>query len=155
MNPYQQGGNDYCVSYGLANALSFADDAGAAGRIANLAAHSIKAIVVAPLNIVQGWCLANLQPAYSTVKLKNAHTVSPLLLNQDHVTVMQFEDDRNFCSHTIATYGGYIFDSNKTHPSQLTKEGLDASCFHGARFTKIIKAFQLIPSKNAKRKRSE
>jgi len=147
-NPYQQGDKDYCVPYGTADALSFAGDLESAAYIAAIAPQSRKE--PESLKFVQEQCYKYLQPSWTTVKLKNAHAMDPLQLDQTRVTVIQIEDVRKFTGHAIATFGGYIFDSNKTHPMSLAKEGLDACCFKGDGFGKVVKGFQLIPQSTAK-----
>ena len=99
---------------------------------------------------VQQQCYKFLQPGWTTVKLPNAKAIHPLQLDQTRVTVIQIEDGRKFTGHAIAIFGGYILDSNKTHPIPLTRGGLDACCFKGDGFGKVVKGFQLIPQPKSK-----
>ena len=148
VNPYQQGDKDFCVSYGTANALSRAGDHESAAYIAAIAQESSTARD--PLMFVQQQCYKFLQPGWTTVKLPNAKAIHPLQLDQTRVTVIQIEDGRKFTGHAIAIFGGYILDSNKTHPIPLTRGGLDACCFKGDGFGKVVKGFQLIPQPKSK-----
>ena len=149
---YQQGDDDYCVSYSAASALHAAGDAAAAAVIA---AHASKLVgLPAGSNRVEclmHCCNQQLQPQWQTLQLKSvgqldASAFLALLHAADDgtVTVFQIRDSCCNVQHCAAAAGGWLLDPNKARALPLSDIGLDACCLGGARFAYVVSGFQLL-----------
>jgi hypothetical protein len=94
--------------------------------------------------------------------------LDPLCDISPYPTLLQIEDSDGDPSHSVTTLGHLIFDGNKRHALDLTKEGLDSCCLdqqdetgavRATTFHRVVRAYRIAPGKRAqkalKRKASE
>ena len=151
---YQQGDQDFCLTYCVASALHCAGDEKGASMIASLAEASVGADVTDRVNWVTDKCAAKLQPQWRTLSkpLKRTFALSKpdlvaLLATPNDVFVVQIEDSDKNISHCVAAYNGWLFDSNKPRAVPLDAAGLDACCLQEpgrtATFNRAYRCFKL------------
>jgi hypothetical protein len=151
---FPQGGNDYCVMYGLASALAYKGDE-SANYFAAIAPLSVSTDVTDRIKYAQNECLTILQPAWETLKLKNPSSLNPLEFDKNHIVLIQMQDSGEDCTHSVAITDGLIFDANQTHALPLTKEYLDHCCLGDSTFKSIVEGFELKPGTPSKKQKIE
>ena len=106
---------------------------------------------------VNGWTVTDMRMPFDPLS-----DISP------YPTLLQIEDSDGDPSHSVTTLGHLIFDGNKRHALDLTKEGLDSCCLdqqdetgavRATTFHRVVRAYRIAPGKRArkalKRKASE
>jgi hypothetical protein len=153
---FQSGeGEDYCLSYGAASAVSYLGDVklpkllvDKAGEIEQIERQLEE---VRSIAVQIGWTATRIS-SVDKVKLFNPLTACPY----GSVLVIHIREDDGSENHSISISLDYIFDANRKHALPLTQQSLDAIGYNG-----IVSATLLTPKKKIaealarKRKRGE